>query len=292
MGIALLLLAVFGCVLDRTGQSASHHYRQQLSDQSTRVRDLESLSEDLGRRVAQLEEVTRARGQEDILKMETVEQLREEVARMRGEVEQLDHDYRTYETAALGMQGDVDSRLLYAETRVVALEKSLGLRPPPNPSAAAVVAVPAGQATPPPAGDPAASVTPVSGDPATVSPSTPEEYFGLITQHLESGNGVAARAVAERFIAENPRSDRIGEAKYRVGESYQNEGDFKGAATAFQGVIDSAPSSTWAPWALLRQGECFDGLGRAKDAKLFYCDVIAKYPKSKAAKEAKARCGK
>lgn len=284
MRVALWLLLSVGCVLDRTGQSASFQYGQLLAEHGTRIRDLESLSEDVGRRVAQLEEVTRANGQDAILKMETVEQLRDEVARMRGEIEQLDHDYRTYETAGLGVQMDVDSRLLYAETRVAALEKSLGLRPPPNPSSLPPVTAPPGDptVTTPPPTDPTVTTPPVA--------ATAEETFGLITGHLEANNGPAARAVAERFIAENPKSDRVAEARYRIAESYQNEKEYKAAATAFQGVIDAAPDSTWAAWALLRQGECFDGLDRPKDAKLFYCDVVKKYPKSKAAKEAKLKC--
>jgi TolA-binding protein len=43
---------------------------------------------------------------------------------------------------------------------------------------------------------------------------------------------------------------------------------------------------------MLRQGECFEALGRKDDAKLFYEDVIARYPKSKAAKDARTRLGK
>ncbi|GDX78471.1 hypothetical protein LBMAG42_02820 [Deltaproteobacteria bacterium] len=293
-------LFLVGCVLDRTGQSATSKYEKELSDHQSRVRDLESLGEDVGRRVAQLEEVTRARGQEDILKMETVEELRGEVAKMRGEFETLDHDYRTYETASLGAQTDVDARLLYLETRVGAVEKSLGLKPPPRPGMESLGAAPdaggAGTGAPPksdgttggttdPVADPSVGTAPEAG-----GPTTAEEYFGLIQQNLEAGNGAAARAVAKRFVDENPKNDRVGEAYYRIAESFQNEAQFKQAAAAFQDVLDKAPQSTWASWALLRQGECFEGLGRAKDAAIFYCDVLKKYPKSKAAKEAKAKC--
>lgn len=287
-GLALALLAS-GCVLDRTGESATREYQEQLSLQGSRVRDLESLSEDVGRRVAQLEEVTRARGQEEILKMETVDQLRDEVARMRGEAETLAHDYRTFETAALGTQGDVDGRLLYLEARVAALESTLGLKPPPRPGAGLLVGSPTGS-------DPVVAPPVVDGGgtgaPEPAAELSAEEYFGLIQGHLESGSNEAARAVAARFIAANPKSDRVGEAYYRIAESYQNANEFKAAAAAFQEVLDKAPTSTWASWALLRQGECFEGLGRAADAKLFYCDVVVKYPKSKAAKDAKVRCGK
>jgi len=282
----VILLLASGCVLDRTGQSATREYEQRIADAQGRVRDLEEVGEDIGRRVAQMEEVTRARGQEEILKMETVEQLRDEVARMRGEFEQLDHDYRTYETAALGAQMDVDGRLAYLEARVVALEKSLGLKPPPPPPPPAVAdvgAVPVATEAPPADG----------GAPAELPElSSPEAFFELIRQHLESGNAGAARAVAERFVAENPKSDRVPEAYYRIAESYQNAGEFKTAATRFQVVIEKAPSSSWAPWALMRQGECFEGLQRPDDAKVFFCDVVSKYPKSKAAKDAKPKCGK
>lgn len=278
----LVFLLLGACVLDRTGQSATSAYERELASQQVRVRELESMGEGVGRRVAQLEEVTRARGQEDILKMETVEDLRAEVARMRGEVEVLDHDYRTFEMAGLGTQADVDARLLYLEQRVAVLEKSLGIRPAPRSDSAAMASAP-----PPPSEPPPGEVAVVPASPPAM---TAEEVFGLISENLEGGNATAARTVAKRFLAENPGHDRAGEAYYRIAESFQNEGEYKQAAGAFQDVLDKAPTSTWASWSLLRQGECFEGLGRAADAKIFYCDVLKKYPKSKAAKEAKAKC--
>jgi TolA-binding protein len=57
-------------------------------------------------------------------------------------------------------------------------------------------------------------------------------------------------------------------------------------------VVDKAPNSTWAPWSVLRQGECFDAIGDHDGAKVFYGDVVRLYPKSKAAKEAKGHLGK
>ncbi len=278
----LPLCFLLGCVLDRTGQSATSASERELTAQQLRVRELESRGEGVGRRVAQLEEVTRARGQEDILKMETVEDLRSEVARMRGEVEVINHDYRTFEIASLGTQGDVDGRLLYLETRVSAIEKALGIRPPPRAESAAMAL----------AVEPGTSAPPTQPDTSPEAPAelTAEEVFGLIAENLEAGNAAAARAVAKGFIAENPAHDRAGEAYYRIAESYQNEGEFKQAAAAVQDVLDKAGTSTWAPWSLLRQGECFEGLGRPSDAKIFFCDVIKKYPRSKAAKEAKVKC--
>ncbi len=284
----LLLSGLLGCVIDRTGQSATDQMHRELADHGRRVRELEVVSEDMSRRVGQMEEVTRARGQEEILKMETMEQLRQEVAHIRGDFEVLQHEYGTYEQAGLGYQQDSDYRMSYVEDRVGQLEKSLGVKTPPppvrDPSTGGVVAV-----------DPAAPVDPTAVTPPPLDPaveaavaSTPEEVFALVAKNLEAGNGGVARAIAKRFVQDNPKSDRVAEAYYRIAESWQNEADYKTAAAAFQLVADKYADSTWAPWSVLRVGECFSALGDKDTAKLFWSDVVQRYPKSKAAKEAKS----
>lgn len=276
-------LATGACVINRTGQSATGQMQKELAEHQRRVNELEAGSEDQSRRVGQLEEVTRSRGQEDILKMETMEQLRQQVANTRGEFEVLQHDYSQFEEAGLGYQQDADWRMSYIELRIANAEKTLGIRapaPPPKDGSEPVVdAGTGGNAT----------VTPVTPPPEADVPlaSTPDEYFALITQNLQEGKGAAARVVAQRFVKENPKSDRVAEALYRVAESYQNENDFGNGAQAFQKVIDAAPTSTWAPWSMLRQGECMESLGKHDAAKLFWQGTVEKYPKSKAAKEAK-----
>lgn len=281
LALGLLPLCA-GCVFDRTGQSVTSQMHRQLADHDRRVRELEVVSEDASRRVGQLEEVTRARGQDEILKMETMEQLRQEVARIRGDFEVLQHDYGTYESAGLGFQQDSDYRMIYLENRVVSLERSLGVKapaPPPRDGSTGATVV-------------AAPPAPTEPDPVVAAPTSPEESFALLEKNLAEGNGGAARAVANRFILDNPKSDRVPEAHYRIAESWQNEGNFKSAAGAFQIVVDKYGQSTWAPWSMLRQAECFEALGEKAGAQIFYADVIRLYPKSKAAKEAKTHLDK
>ena len=290
MNLAPLLLAgLLGCVIDRTGQSATDTMRRELADHGRRVRELEVVSEDMSRRVGQMEEVTRARGQDEILKMETMEQLRQEVARIRGDFEVLQHEYGTYEQAGLGYQQDSDYRMAYVESRVGQLEKSLGVKVPPPPTRDPSTG---GVAVADPGAPADATVPPVTPETTAPIASTPEEIFALIGKNLEEGNGGVARAIAKRFIQDNPTSDRVAEAHYRVAESWQNEADYKSAAAAFLIVSDKYPQSTWAPWSVLRIGECFAALGDKDNAKLFWTDVVQRYPKSKAAKEAKAQLGK
>ncbi len=263
--IVALLLA---CVIDRTGQSATHRMQAELAEHGVRVKSLETDTTALARRVGALEELTRARGQDEILKMETMEQVRQEVANLRGAFEVLEHTSGEASRSGAGFQQDTVTRLDATESRIAALEASLGVK-----------------ATP--------SMNPTT--PATEPPpswSTPEEAIALIEAALRDGKGGAARAVGKAFLAKNPKHARAAEVSYRVAESHQNEGAYKDAAAAFLVVVDGWPQTNWAALSLLRQGECFEAMGRKADAKLFYEDVIARYPKSKAAKDAKARLGK
>lgn len=289
----MLVLSFLACVLDRTGQSAPAGMQRHIAEHARRLRELEAVGEDMARRVGQVEEVTHARGQQDILRVETMEQLRLAVAGIRGELETLRHDYDAFEAAGLGFQGDADARLLSVEGRIEGVERSLGIKSP----AAAGSHASKSTGVPPGAqgGDaatgevsPAAEAT----GPALAEDATPDEFFARIATHLEGGNNDGARGVAERFVTAYPKHARVPEALYRAAESYQNAGEFKAAASAFQRVIDKDSASTWASWSMLRQGECFDGLGAPDKAKVFYCDVVRLYRGTKAAREAKERCGK
>jgi tol-pal system protein YbgF len=275
-------------VIDRTGQSATDQMHRELADHGRRLQELEIVSEDMSRRVGQLEEVTRARGQEEILKMETMEQLRQEVARIRGDFEVLQHEYGDYEKAGIGYQQDSDYRMVYLESRVASMEKSLGMKTPPPPARDPST----GTVMEPTTATVTTTTTPATTEPTVDAPKSPDEAFALIEKALTEGNGGVARAVAKRFIQDNPKSDRVAEAYYRIAESWQNEADYQSAAQAFQLVADKYPDSTWAPWSTLRVGECFAALGQKDTAKLFWNAVISKYPKSKAAKEAKTALAK
>ncbi len=279
----LLLVLLSGCVIDRSGQSASDTLRRELADHDRRVQVLESTTTTAGHRIGQLEDVTRARGQEEILKMEGIEQVRAEVARMRGDFEVLAREATTAGEAEVGFQVDADWRLRYLEARIANLERQLRITAPAPPARP-------GEAAP----DPAASTNATTGIAPVVpaAPLTADEAFTQIATHLQENRGAAARAIAEAFVRENPKHERVPEALYRVAESYQNDGNFSAAAAAFQKVLSDFADSTWAPWSMLRQGECFLSMGRPDEARLFWNDVVKLYPKSKAAKEAKTYLAK
>jgi tol-pal system protein YbgF len=200
--------------------------------------------------------------------METMEQLRQEVANVRGDLELLQKGVHDAGLADRGFQEDTVARLAAAESRVAALETTLGV-----------------------AASPAAPATRPGGDaPAAPAPAKdPEAVVDAIEKALADDKPAVARTLARAFLSEHPKHARAAEVQYRLAESHDNEKDYKVAAAAYQVVVDAYPTSTWAGWALLRQGECFDSLKRPDDAVFFYEDVVKRFPKHKAAKEAKAK---
>ncbi|RME24551.1 MAG: hypothetical protein D6798_10995 [Deltaproteobacteria bacterium] len=284
-----------GCVLDRTGQSASENWHREMLLQRTRTDNLEAQFAEVEARVDQLEELTRARGQQEILRMETLDQLRNEVANIRGEVEVLSHELRQKVETGEARSEDAAFRLAWLEARADQIEASLGLEPPPPPEVAGPeVAADAGDTG---GGDDTGAAADgaadegAAGDDASPSPAIddPEAALKLAEDHLQAGRPKAAEVVLARFIDTWPDHPRIAEARYRYAEAAFNDGRYQVAVLRFQEVIDRHKDSPWAPWAMLRQGECFEKQGQPDNARLFYEDVVRIWPRSKAAKEARGR---
>ncbi|MDP6933236.1 MAG: hypothetical protein QGG40_09990, partial [Myxococcota bacterium] len=126
MALWLLLVA---CILDRTGQSGTSRYQQELMEVSQRVSSLELRADNAEMRVSQLEEVTRARGHDEILQLENLDEIRGELARVRGDLEVLGHENEQAVEAKQAREEDVIFRLEWLESRATALEETLGVEP-------------------------------------------------------------------------------------------------------------------------------------------------------------------
>jgi TolA-binding protein len=118
------------------------------------------------------------------------------------------------------------------------------------------------------------------------------DQLDVVVEHLLAGRSSIARDLLQRLLADNIGAPELDEVRYRLAESHFNEKNWGGAARAFQEVVEKHSNSQWAPWAMLRQGECFVAMGQHKNAMLFYQDLEYKYPKSEAAKHARSRMTK
>ena len=276
-----------GCVLDRTGQSATETYRRELALHGARMTNLEGELDEAAQRVGNLEQLNRARGQEEILKMETLEQVRGEVYRLRGEMEELRFNYDRSSSAGIAYQQDAAFRLAWLEARADQLETKAKLSPPPPPE------MPAGDGQAPVSEDggaaPKAAPAPQGAASAPPQSSDPDALIAQAEQQLAKGDEPGAEATLDRFLGLFPDHKRAAEARYRRAEASFNDKQFAQAVLRFQEVIDKHKSSQWAAWAMLRQGESFDAQGQPDNARLFYEDVVRYWPKSKAADDARAR---
>jgi tol-pal system protein YbgF len=288
---ALLSFAMTGCVLDRTGQSATEAFRRDMVLHATRLNNLENQFDNIEARTSQLEELTRTRGQDEIMAMESLEELRSEVARIRGDVEVLGHDYSVTSESFSALGEDATFRLAWLEDRAAQIEQNLGVNPPPppelkDPSAGAATDGASGaEGTP----DDEADDSNSSEDGEAEGVTDPDRLIELAEQHLASGRERPAEAVLNRFLELHPDHARVPEALYRRAEAAFNEEDYSGAVLRFQEVIDGHKDSPWSAWAMLRQGECFEAQDQPENARLFYEDVVRLWPKSKAAKEARKK---
>ncbi|MEL6342581.1 MAG: tetratricopeptide repeat protein [Myxococcota bacterium] len=286
----MLLLAALssGCVLDRTGQSASEVFRKDLLLHATRLTNIENQFDQIEARTAQLEELYSAEGQQDILQMETLEELRSEVARIRGQLEVLDHDYGNSKQSVDALIEDASFRLAWLESRADQLEDNLGLAPPPPPD-------PVSDTTPDDIQTPHPDPSNGNGGDDTNPDAALTDADAILSAaeaHLAAGREPAAEALLKRFLALHPDHPLLPQVLYRRAEAAFNRDDFSSAVLRFQEVIDGHKDSSWAAWAMLRQGECFDKQDQPENARLFYEDVMRIWPGTDAAKEARQKLRK
>jgi tol-pal system protein YbgF len=278
----MLLLVTLACVLDRTGQSATAAYERELALQTARTDAMAQTSDQVERRVEQLEEVMRYRGQQEALRLESAEQIGAEVRRIRGKIETMEHEAASVAEERAALDDDLQFRLDYAELRVSAVESTLGLKPPPAPIHGGTEVGEDGEVT-----------LIDGGEPLEVElPQGAEALLAAAEEHLVAGRHKVARVLLDKFLAEHEGDERASEARYRLAETYYNGGDYAQAILKFEDVVTGDPQSGWAPWAMVRQGECFSEMGQAAEAELFWQDVVARYPRSDAAKDAKKLLGK
>lgn len=275
-GIVGLLLV--GC--PKGGPSAELQSAYEVA--SLRAAQAEAAVQGLQDRVASLEALLREGGGAASDELAgTVATVRGQVEEVRFDVDRVSQDFSDYQLTQ-------ERRLLWAEQRVAALEQLLGVQPPPPPCVG-----PPEDCPPPSAVDPSQPAPPTQAPPppgpGAVAGGPDDTRIALARERMDAGQQAAARAILEALLQQTPDHPRAAEIHYRIGETWFNEGRYRQAARAFREVTDRYASSPFAPWALLRSGESFEGMGHAEDARVFYQSVLQSYPSSEAAPEAKRR---
>lgn len=120
-------------------------------------------------------------------------------------------------------------------------------------------------------------------------PADPKLYLALADSKSKDGDYPLARQLYEDFMKRWPRDELVGEAHFGRGETFYAEDKCREALAEYGKVIADYGKSPSAPNAYLRSADCFGKLKMKDEARLALEEVIKSYPRSEAAKQAKAR---
>ena len=238
--------------------------RKQVLDQGRRLDELKVQQEALAGRMTRLEESAKV-GQQPLLELlSQIEQLRQEVKTLRGQIEVLGHNIEGNAKRQRDMYVDLDTRLRRLEQ---------GTQPGAGP---ATTGMGTGAATGP------------AGSAQAASPEETRAYEAAQSQR-RIGNYQAVIAAFQNFLAQYPKSPLAHRAQYWIGDSYYNLRDFKGAIASQEKLIVTYPDSPSVPDAMLNIASSQIELGNSAAAKKTMDGLVAKYPASEAAEKAKRR---
>ncbi len=208
---------------------------------------------------------------------------------IRDQIAELTNRVSTLE-GKLSQLGGVDEDLNY---RLTQLEGNLsGVRPGgPGPGEA-----PYGYEGAGPYGGP-----PTEGGVGTtgIAPSTAtQDSFDMAMRAYNDRRFDETIRFLDTYIRENPRSPKLedayfyrGEAQFAMAESRRDEKIYEEAILSFDKFRHDFPKSKHLSASLLKQGLAFKALGYPSDAKLFFNDVVRRFPNSSEAAQARRELG-
>lgn len=186
-----------------------------------------------------------------------LQQLQEEVARLRGTLEEQQYEIQQLKQQSLERYQDLDSRL------------SAGVQP------SAPVPAPGMQG--------AAPVQPPAASAAAADPEKEKLFYDAAFDLIKAKDFAKADQAFSAFLRKYPSSQYAGNAQYWLGEVKLAEGDLQGAGRAFALVSQSYPQHQKVADSLYKLADVERRLGNADKARSILQQVIAQYPGTSAA---------
>ena len=209
---------------------------------------------------------TTSRGQIELANQN--EQLRAEVARLRGQLEVLTNEVENLGARQRDFYVDLDSRLRKVESA---------------PGAGTSSATGNSAATSSTAGTPAAA--------ASADPSAESSDYEAALNLLKQGKNKEALGAFESLITRYPSGSFAPGAHFWAGNAALQAKDVAGASKHFNVVLNKWPSDPTAPDAMLGLANSQQAMGDAKTAQRTLQQLVDRYPQSNAAKIARQRLG-
>ncbi len=215
---------------------------------------------------------TTSRGQLELAMQN--EQMRAELARLRGQIELLTNEVETLKQRQKDFYVDLDARLRRYESGAAGAASAAPA------SGDAAPAAPAAAAAPPQAPAPA---------PAPASANTESaDYQGALAL-LKNGKHKDAQTAFERFITRYPAGNFTAGAHFWAGNAALQTRDVASANRHFKTVMDKYPKENVAPDAMLGLANSQQAMNDAAGAKRTLQSLVERYPQSNAAQVARQR---
>ncbi len=204
-----------------------------------------------------------------------MEALRTRLQAVEGRLAEQEHQWQQWQQTGGPQQSQTRERVLGLERDLAALQERLarleGARSAPAPRAES-----------PPEAAPIREVAP---PPVAAKPSSDPLAEGLALYKKKSYP--AAREQLAQYLKAQPKGDKASEARYYLADSLLQEKRYDEAIVEFNKIVEGHPKSTWAPAALLKQSQAFKAQGKTKVAHLVLEKLVADYPKSAEAAQAR-----
>jgi len=222
----------------------------------------------------------------------------QEIARLAGDVKAMDAQ-QAFLVAEIKNLSDQIAKLKSSLTEAEGAMRSLRAAPAPPesrpvfpfvpPSAPALAPVP----IPAPAPKPPAPAASAPSAPAAVPAAPPsrdaeaDRVFAAALAKLRGGDDGQAALEFTDFVVQYPAHPQVAAAQNHIGEAYYRQRDYRQAMAEFQKTVDGYTQAAQVSEALLKIGLCQRELGDAARAKASWEQVVKRFPKSDAARQAR-----
>lgn len=187
-----------------------------------------------------------------------IEAVRSDIAKLRGQIEVLNHSSETGEKRQRDFYLDLDGRLRKIEVSVGELQTKAAEPPPPPPK-------------------------------PKIDPSIETRAYEEALNQFKAGKYKEAQISFSIFLRDYPAGSFAPSAQFWLANTLYAQQDCKGAIDLHNTVVSKYPDHNKAPDSLLAIATCQQDLKDAKSAKKTLEQLVAKYPQAPAADTARQR---
>ncbi|CAM8400318.1 tol-pal system protein YbgF [Candidatus Methylopumilus planktonicus] len=227
------------------------------TDARKKLQEMQLKETELETRIVNLEAVIKSGSLNDMLNQ--IELLKQDVSKLRGDMETLRHLNATVEQRQKDLYQDLDGRLRRIE------EKSAGSNSTPSNKVGEVPAAP------------------------EVKAPSDQEVYDQASALLDGMKNKEAFQAFTDFIKQYPNSALLPDAKYALANAQFNLKNYKATIGTYQKLLDQHPDFAKNPEALLGLANAQIQLALIPEAKKSLKDLIKKYPKSDVIQNAQKR---